>query len=47
MGEILGVLIGYTPHPSGMEVLFYVTVVVLIALLMYRPWHSKAVVAQK
>jgi len=40
-GEILGVLIGYTPHPSGMEVLFYMAVVGVIPLLMYRPWEGK------
>jgi high-affinity iron transporter len=45
-GEILGVLIGYTPNPSGMEVLFYVTVVASIALLMYRPWEGKGLVSK-
>jgi high-affinity iron transporter len=42
LGETLGVLIGYTPRPSGMEVLFYIAVVALIALFMYRPWQRTA-----
>ncbi len=49
LGEIglLGVLIGYTPsNPTGMQVLFYVTVVASIALLMYRPWEGKGLVSK-
>jgi high-affinity iron transporter len=42
LGETLGVLIGYTPRPSGMEVLFYIAVIALIALFMYRPWQRTA-----
>jgi high-affinity iron transporter len=42
LGETLGVLIGYTPRPSGMEVLFYITIIALIALFMYRPWQRNA-----
>jgi high-affinity iron transporter len=45
-GEILGVLIGYTPHPSGMEVLFYGSVVVLVSLLMYRPWQGRGALSK-
>lgn len=32
IGETLGVLIGYTPRPSGMELLFYVSTLSLLSL---------------
>lgn len=34
LGQVLGVLIGYTPRPSGMEVLFYVAVIVTVGLAL-------------
>lgn len=35
MGETLGVLIGYTPRPTGMEFLFYVSVLLVVGGLYY------------
>ena len=34
LGRTLGVLVGYTPRPSGIELLFYVSVVVVIGGLL-------------
>lgn len=48
LGQALGVLIGYTPRPSGMEVLFYVAVIVTIGIalkLASRPRPAPAVAA--
>lgn len=33
VGQTLGVLVGYTPRPSGMELLFYVSVMLSVSLL--------------
>lgn len=35
-GEILGVLIGYTPRPSGMELLFYLAVLCSVGFLYLK-----------
>jgi high-affinity iron transporter len=35
LGEMLGVLIGYTPRPTGMELLFYCAVIVSVGTMYY------------
>lgn len=45
LGQTLGILIGYTPRPTGMELVFYTTVLITIGLA-YKFVGSKQPVPQ-
>ncbi len=46
IGEMLGVLIGYTPKPTGMELIFYVTTLLVVGFAYKSVGYQQKIVVQ-